>query len=150
MIEPLAVRLNFDGSCWPNPGGEASYGWHASAIGHEGILLRAEGSGPVTDEWTSNNVAEWRGLEAGLSWLSCLRLEGGLKQVVIVGDSQLVIRQLNGDWACKKPHLALLRDECHRLLRGMNCEWKAQWVPRAQNSEADVLSKAGRRTPSAY
>lgn len=143
MTELGNVSLHFDGSCWPNPGGEASYGWHIAS--DENTAEIARGSGPVTDKLTSNNVAEWRAVEAGLSWLQCLNCS--IKNLSIIGDSQLVIRQLNGEWGCKKAHLGLIRDECLRLIRKIAPEsWTCEWIPRERNSRADELSRMDRKT----
>ena len=141
-IVSVCLILHFDGSCYPNPGGRASYGWHID-VEHAGSSTDrlADGHGAVTDNPTSNNIAEWRGLEAGLRWLSCWR--SPVEHLTIVGDSQLVLNQLRGDWRCKKAHLGKLRDTCQKILSEAGWEWTATWVPREQNAEADALAAIG-------
>lgn len=141
-------ELRFDGSCWPNPGGRARCGWAVFVHDpdeHDAPVLVAEGSEevpPPAGGDTSNNVAEWAGLLAGLRWFAALRMAvGGL---LIRGDSQLVINQLNGDWKAKKPWLAESRDACRAALKRMGHEWEAAWMPREQNAHCDALAAPGR------
>lgn len=128
--------IHFDGCCEPiNPGGTAAYGWtiHSEPDG----LIVDSGSGVVgKGPGMTNNVAEWAALEAAVKAFVDAGLEGDL---TIWGDSNLVINQLTGRWQCKKEHLAQARDRVLALLRGK--EWKAAWIPREQNEEADALSK---------
>jgi ribonuclease HI len=57
------------------------------------------------------------------------------------GDSQLVIRQLNGEYAVKSPRIAPLYARVKELLRFFH-NVKLEWVPRELNAEADALSRA--------
>src|SRR5438034_10996530 len=57
--------LNFDGSCWPNPGGTATWGFVLT--GPVGLDVRE--SGVAEDLAPTNNVAEWAALWMGLSYL---------------------------------------------------------------------------------
>lgn len=136
-----SLVMFFDGSCWPNPGGPAYYGWHVDSIAADGeVCPLARNRGDVTDRPTTNNVAEWRSLAAGLHWLTTILIP--IEELVIHGDSQLVIQQINGKWRCKNQQLAAIRDECHLLLKSIGCKWSAVWVPRAQNELADSLAVA--------
>ena len=132
--------LHFDGSCWPNPGGVAKYGWIIEAEQGDGTVSPvATGKGPVRHEWTSNNIAEWCGLRAALEWLSHYQI--GVSRLTIVGDSQLVLCQLDGRWRCRKAHLAELQKECQCLLGRIGCPWQTRWVPRERNARADALTR---------
>ncbi len=143
----LVITLRFDGSCRGNgtPTAVGGYGFTIAFSGHPSPVIADSGAVPAREgEPITNNVAEWAGLEAGLR---CL-LENGLAadRLMIVGDSMLVIKQLRGGWRCKKRHLALARDRCRKLLAkllNLNrfTSWKAKWVPRNQNQEADALSR---------
>ena len=128
--------LNFDGACEPiNPGGTASWGF---VLCDGAGALVAQGSGVVgTGPGMTNNLAEWAAVEEGVRRFREMGLNGRL---VIRGDSQLVVKQLGGEWQCKKPHLAAARDRALALLGGI--DWVVLWVPREENELADELSKA--------
>jgi ribonuclease HI len=132
------LQLFFDGACEPvNPGGVATYGW---IILDRGEVL-ADGCGVHCEgPRATNNVAEYVALGFGLRRLQDLGWGGRLS---VYGDSQLVIKQLAGEWACNKPHLRKLRDRCLDILHGI-CPGKSYtltWVPREENAAADALSR---------
>lgn len=137
-------ELRFDGSCNPNPGGKAGYGWVVylhDPENHDDPVRFAEGSGPVSAPpggLTSNNVAEWAALRAGLEWFRCYRAAVG--RLLIRGDSRLVIDQLNGGMKCKKPYLLVYRDACRAILRTFRFGHDAAWIPRGENAAADALA----------
>lgn len=122
--------LHFDGSCFPT--GSAA---HGAFILKDGDVVLHEHSFLENPEGT-NNIAEWAGLVAGLRHARTNHPERGLH---IFGDSQLVIRQLTGQYACKKEHLLPYLQEARQLLDGV--DWVAEWVRRDKNSDADRLSK---------
>lgn len=131
--------IHFDGACEPrNPGGVATVGWVVHSGGNRigsGYREICRGDG------ATNNVAEWSALGSALRWLSDNRLGGGAL-IEIYGDSQLVIEQLNGTWACRKEHLKKLLTRCKSLLQEIApTAWSAEWIPREQNTEADALSR---------
>ncbi len=128
--------LNFDGACEPvNPGGTASWGF--VLFNSDGDLV-AQGAGVVgTGPGMTNNVAEWAAVEEGVRRFREMGLNGAL---AIRGDSQLVVKQLGGEWRCKKPHLEAARDRVLALLDGI--AWAVEWVPREENQLADELSRA--------
>lgn len=137
-IDTASLVLYFDGGCTPNPGGACRYGWHLDA--EDGFRI-AESSGvyPAAGEARTNNTAEWAALEAGLRWLSKLRLP--IDTLRIVGDSQLVIRQFKGQWRCKKPWLAEMCESCCALLALLEVgDVTVEWRPREQNARADALA----------
>lgn len=134
---PDHLTLYFDGACEPNPGGWGVYGWallaadgQVFAHGH-GVAMR-----PGPD--STNNVAEYVALGKGLRHLSDRGWRGELD---VRGDSQLVIKQLGGDWACNKPALVKLRDRCADLLAGVATLAVLTWVPRDDNVFCDGLAR---------
>jgi len=137
----MSLTVNFDGACWPNPGGRATWGY---VIRDDDGNLVSEDSGRVVHgnafkEDTAvftNNVAEWAALHAALAWLSENGYEN--REIAIKGDSQLVVKQLTGEWQCKKAYLRVYLAECRKLLERFR--WSIQWVSRDENSEADRLS----------
>ncbi len=124
------LTLNFDGSCYPT-GTEA----HGAFIVKNGETVLHEHNFLETKEGT-NNIAEWAGLVHGLRWL---KENHPACEVQIFGDSQLVIRQLTGQYVCKTPHLKPYLQEAKEILEDMT--WIATWVRRDKNTDADKLSK---------
>jgi len=86
---------------------------------------------------TTNNVAEYRALIAGLE--AAARF--GARCVRVRADSKLVIEQVKGGWKVKQPHLRPLLDEARALLAGYS-EIDLQHVPRDKNTAADALVNA--------
>ncbi|HEX5038434.1 MAG TPA: ribonuclease HI family protein [bacterium] len=84
---------------------------------------------------TTNNVAEYKGLIYGLEKL----IELGAKDVEIRADSELMVRQLNGQYKVKHPNLIPLYREALDLLRKIP-SFKIMHIRREQNAEADRLS----------
>jgi ribonuclease HI len=95
-----------DGASRGNPG-PASF---AFLVVKEDIIFHEESGflGICT-----NNVAEYMAVIQGLQWLACVT-KG---PVHVFSDSELVIRQLSGVYAVKKPHLAILHKEVSALSR---------------------------------
>jgi tryptophan 2,3-dioxygenase len=83
---------------------------------------------------TTNNVAEYRGLLLGLERAR----ELGATEVEVVNDSELVARQMTGEYRVKSPDLAELHAQATRALAAFEA-WSIRSVPRAQNAEADAL-----------
>jgi ribonuclease HI len=117
-----------------NPGGTATFGW--TFIGPDGQVLASDQGEICRGPGATNNVAEWHALLRALRFLADRDWRGRLQ---IHGDSQLVIHQLTGRWRCRKEELRRCRDVCRELLRGM--DWRAEWVPREENWEADALAR---------
>jgi ribonuclease HI len=128
------ITVYFDGLCYPkNPCGVAAYGYLIYRDGelvHRGFRVVGEGKG------MTNNVAEFEGLMAAAMWLND---NGTDEKILIKGDSQLVIKQMKGDWQVNSATSKKYVPEIKRLLRGMIVTF--QWVPREENEEADKLSR---------
>jgi ribonuclease HI len=82
----------------------------------------------------TNNEAEYRALLLGLKLASQL----GAREVELVNDSQLVARQISGEYRVKKPDLKPLHAQAMAALRGFD-RWQVRSVPRAENELADGL-----------
>ncbi len=91
---------------------------------------------------TTNNVAEYRALIAGLEAAAPFHA----RRVRVRADSKLVVEQVKGTWKVKQPHLRPLLDEARTLLRAY-AEVDLQHVPRAQNADADALVNAALDAP---
>jgi ribonuclease HI len=121
-----------DGASRGNPG-PAGYG---AAVTHESTGRVEELSGFLGV--TTNNVAEYEGLLAGLRYV----LAHGGGRVAIRADSQLMIRQLQGRYQAKHPRIVPLHREAMRLLGQLEA-WTATHVPREENRVADRLANRG-------
>jgi broad specificity phosphatase PhoE/ribonuclease HI len=123
-----SVVVEADGGSRGNPG-EAAYGavLKDAATG-ETIAERAEHIGVAT-----NNVAEYRGLIAGLELFQEHARDAELE---IRMDSKLVVEQMAGRWKIKHPDLRPLAMAAHRLAPFGT---SYTWVPREQNKHADRL-----------
>lgn len=135
------LELFFDGACEPkNPGGIATCGWIVRT--EEGERIASGHCEVCRGPKATNNVAEWSALGFALRWLLDNRESVGTFALEIFGDSQLVINQLNDEWACNKEHLQALRARCRELLKLIApVTWRASWIPRAENDAADALSR---------
>ena len=83
----------------------------------------------------TNNVAEYRGLIAGLEEAAKL----GATEVAVSMDSKLVVEQMSGRWKVKHPDLAELHEQARALASRFD-RISYAWIPRAQNSHADRLA----------
>jgi ribonuclease HI len=124
----LKAKLHTDGGARGNPG-PAAYGYVLEA--DDGTVLAAHGEHIGT---ATNNVAEYSGLVAGLR----KALELHVPEVEVVSDSELMVKQMRGEYRVKNEALRALSVEAARLARELgNVEYRH--VKRAQNEEADRL-----------
>ncbi len=120
-----------DGGSRGNPG-KAGYGaLVADAATGEVLAEVAQGIGRAT-----NNVAEYRGLIAGLQ--TAARLAPGAEVEVRI-DSKLVVEQMSGRWKIKHPDLEPLARAAREAASALG-EVTYVWVPREQNRRADRLA----------
>ncbi|WP_336213307.1 bifunctional RNase H/acid phosphatase [Nonomuraea sp. LPB2021202275-12-8] len=124
--------IEADGGSRGNPG-PAGYGAVVKdASDGQVVAEAAEAIGVAT-----NNVAEYRGLIAGLR--SVLELAGDGAEVAVRMDSKLVVEQMAGRWKIKNEGLRPLALEAAKLARRLRVtEWT--WIPRAHNQHADRLA----------
>lgn len=120
-----------DGACRGNPG-EASYGCVYTTEDGEPLCGEAARLGVTT-----NNVAEYRGCIAALSRLK----SWGVGQGIVRLDSELVVKQVNGQYKVRQPHLKPLVAEAQALLKSF-LRMRLEHVPRKQNALADGLANA--------
>jgi len=135
----MKIEAWFDGACGPeNPGGTASYGAFALVDGKRVWECSEVMPASACPRGTSNNLAEYAGLLAVLSWL----LDAGYRYepAVIRGDSKLVIQQCSGRWRVKKGIYKDLALRCVAILSQFP-NVRLEWVPRECNVQADALSK---------
>lgn len=92
----------------------------------------------------TNNVAEYKGLIAGLKAAKALDPEAGVR---VRMDSKLVVEQMSGRWKIKHPDMKPLAAEAARILPPARVTY--EWIPREKNKHADRLANeamdAGRK-----
>jgi ribonuclease HI len=125
---PPDLTLCIDGASRGNPG--------EAAIGV--VILR--GGAPVREIGepigiATNNIAEYRALLRGLEEADRL----GARTVRVQSDSELLVRQLTGDYKVRNPALAALYREARAHLRRFD-RWEITHVPREDNAAADALA----------
>lgn len=124
----MKLIVNVDGGARGNPG--------PAAIG---VVVR-DGSGEVLETTgerigrATNNVAEYRALLKGIERAVAL----GADEIELVGDSELIVKQVLGEYKVKKPDLKPLHAEAKAALADFS-GWSIRHVRREQNSEADTL-----------
>ncbi len=126
----MKVVIEADGGSRGNPG-PAGYGAVVlDPVTDQVLVERAEGLGVTT-----NNVAEYQGLIAGLR----AAIELGATDVDVRMDSKLVVEQMCGRWKIKHPAMQPLAREATELVREIGSV-RFEWIPRLRNSRADALA----------
>jgi ribonuclease HI len=128
LFEPEHI-LYVDGASRGNPG-PASYGF--AVYDTSGKLLH-KGSEYIGR--TTNNVAEYTALIEALRYV----LKQKISAVEIRSDSQLLVRQLTGEYKVRTPHIQELHDQARELLRRL-AFYEIKHVPRSENKLADKLA----------
>lgn len=120
--------VHVDGGARGNPGPAAAASVLSTPAG-EVLDEAAELLGSVT-----NNVAEYRALLLGLARARAL----GAEEVEVVNDSELIAKQVQGQYKVKHAAMKPLHQQSMAALREFK-KWSIRSVPRAQNADADAL-----------
>ncbi|OJF10245.1 bifunctional RNase H/acid phosphatase [Couchioplanes caeruleus] len=129
-VRDLRVVVEADGGSRGNPG-PAGYGAVVRDPASGDVLLERAGALGAT----TNNVAEYSGLIAGLRAAA----ELGATRVDVRMDSKLVVEQMSGRWQIKNPGLRPLAAEAATLVDGFSSV-TFDWIPRERNKLADALA----------
>ena len=121
------VTIHFDGGSRGNPGPAA-----IGVVLRDGKRVLREVGEPIGE--ATNNVAEYKALLRGIG----LAAEQGASELEIFGDSELVVRQVEGKYKVKNAGIKPLHKAVMRALVGFD-SWSIDYVPRAQNAVADRL-----------
>ncbi len=127
----MKLVVHVDGGARGNPGPAAA------------AAVLSTPDGEVVDEAhetlgvATNNVAEYRGLLLGLERAR----ELGATEVEVVNDSELVAKQVNGQYKVKHADMKPLHAAARAALEAFQ-KWSIRSVPRAQNAAADALVNA--------
>jgi len=125
--------LQFDGASDPNPGPSAG----GAVLFHPGT------TDPVFERYefiphATNNEAEYNGLIIGLQEAA----DAGIKNLLIEGDSNLIVNQFAGTWKIKAQNLASLHKKARDLLSKFDFV-SIKHIPREKNTHADRLTNEG-------
>ena len=124
----MKARLSTDGGARGNPG-PAAYGYVLEAEDGHVLAAHGEAIGHAT-----NNVAEYSGLVAGMAKAADL----GVRELEVVSDSELLVKQMRGEYKVKNDALRLLWEEANDLERRF-ARVRYMAVRRAHNELADRL-----------
>jgi ribonuclease HI len=121
-----------DGGCLGNPG--------PSGIG---VVISGCASGPVRIAKSigrqDNNVAEYAALMEALQYAVALKAQ----KLHVYSDSEVVVRQMTGEYTCRSPRLYSLHWTCRKLARSL--KFSISHVPREDNAEANRLAQSALR-----
>jgi len=131
------IVVNVDGASKGNPG--------ESGIG---VAIFDKDSNLISEACdylgvATNNIAEYNALLFGIK----LSTKYNAKRVLFKSDSELMVKQIKGEYRVKNPQLKLLFAEAQGLLKKLP-NWKIMHVPREENKEADLLANKGVEMPT--
>ena len=129
--------LYFDGCSKGNPGRAG-----AGAVLYDASETEVFAESVFAGHSTTNNEAEYTGLILGLN----SALKQGITELQVRGDSQLVIRQMQGKYKVNSPKLAPLH-KCATTLASKFTKIDYEHVYRDKNKRADALSTVGEQGP---
>jgi ribonuclease HI len=127
------IKIYFDGSCRPNSGGIATYGF----VIYRNKKQLAKGSGVIgTGKGMTSNVAEYGAIFRAIKKIKKMDWEDKL---LIKGDSELVIKQLSGKCKITSDTSKKYVPKVLKALRDF--KYKLKWIPKEKNTKADILSR---------
>ncbi|MGR3294589.1 MAG: ribonuclease HI family protein [Candidatus Scalindua sp.] len=126
------IVVNVDGASKGNPG--------ESGIG---VAIFDKDSNLINEACdylgvATNNIAEYKALIFGIK----LSIEYNARKVLFKSDSELMVKQIKGEYKVKNAQLKLLFAEAQSLLKKLP-NWKIMHVPREENKDADLLANKG-------
>ena len=124
----MKLTVHVDGGSRGNPGPAA-----IAAVISDGSGELVDSAGQVIGRAT-NNVAEYRALILGIERAAAL----GATELDLVGDSELIVKQVRGEYKVKDPNMKPLHAAVKEALAGID-DWSIRHVKRDQNAHADRL-----------
>ena len=126
------IVVNVDGASRGNPG--------ESGIG---VAIFDKDSNLINEACdylgvATNNISEYKALILGIK----LSMKYNAKKILFKSDSELMVKQIKGEYKVKNTQLKLLFTEVQSLLKEVP-NWKIMHVPREENKEADLLANKG-------
>lgn len=138
MPDATPVDCFFDGACKGNQFSRKGPMWVAYVIGDEDHVHEIPDLVTPQGVLRSNNIAEYRALILLLRRLEELVGSGAtIGRCRVSGDSQLVVRQMEGRYRVREPHLVALHAEAWGLAAPLPVSFR--WVPREKNRAGHLL-----------
>lgn len=127
--EVKSIHIYTDGGSRGNPGpGAGAYVLKTAA----GALIESRA---IFLPETTNNAAEYTGVLEALSAAA----KRGADEIILYSDSELLVRQINGQYKVKSENLKALYEQCMKRLAGFR-RWRVVHIPREKNDQADRLA----------
>jgi ribonuclease HI len=126
----MRYKAYFDGATRANNPDQMAIGWYIEESGKT-IKEFSEELG-----YGTNNEAEYSSLISLLEYI----ITEKLGDIIIYGDSNLIVNQVRGDWAVKSVNLQKYHKKASKLYNVV-CNCNLNWIPREENKKADELSK---------
>ena len=127
----MKLTAFIDGSCFGNPG-ESGFGVILKDESGETIQTLGRYLGHGT-----NNIAEYHGLIGAIELAASFQPA----ELQVFSDSELLVKQMNGVYKIKQPHLQKLHQEILNKLRASDMKFTITHVYRDKNKEADQLAR---------
>jgi len=153
-VRPLPIGMNMDfvlGFDGGNAQDIACYGFVIYQVYGDETWITGSGYGKCHDELQTNNVAEWSALMYGLMnvlpQIVTVKRTNTVGKLLLHGDSQLVLRQLTGEYGITKPHLRYYYDKCRAIVERIEQEGVeviTNWEKREHNGGPDKLTHRAR------
>ena len=135
------VVLYFDGASRNNPHGPAGCGWALYNMDQRGAdSFRIAYGREYLGYNVSNNQAEYEGLINGLTYIrKNMKCDG----LYVRGDSEIVIRQMEGQYQVRSDKIRPYYNEAMNALKDIDCQFRSfRHINRSANWEADQLAKS--------
>ena len=126
------IIINTDGGARGNPGPAAS----GFVVSRNGEVVFSEGKylGEAT-----NNIAEYQAVNQAFAWLTQNHKEQGITAVDFLLDSELVTKQLRGEYKIKNQNLMAIAAQVKKQERDLGLAVSYNYIPRAKNALADAV-----------
>jgi len=133
LIQDKTIKLFVDGAA----------DLHSKTAGIGGVVFRNDEEVYSFSEFigsATNNEAEYSALIKGIDCLINLNITSA----EIYADSELIVKQINGEYKVKNERMQRLHSKAKLLLKNID-SWTVSHIPREKNTVADNLSKEGMR-----
>ncbi|HEX2786354.1 MAG TPA: ribonuclease HI family protein [Ignavibacteria bacterium] len=130
----MTIKVFTDGASKGNPG-KSGIGILITNDTDEELLTHSEYIGETT-----NNVAEYSAFIKSLELIKSLNQADRIKKIEFFADSELLVKQINGQYKVRDSKLNLLHTETKSILSGLNIIYTINYIPRTENKIADKLA----------
>lgn len=125
-----SLRIIFDGGARGNPG--PGYGSYQIVWANRPPVLRRVEFGPRLTSNEAEYLALIHALDDAVALVEASGMDSASVHVEVRGDSQLVLKQVAGEWKVRAPHLQRFRDTAWELLQRFG-GFTLTWQPRSQS-----------------